>query len=120
MSPYRNSREHLFAELRRLDLVLNLAVARQRRDPVLAGFGEFRGLFISEDEINQLLAGAAARSEELPPADAARTRKLQEAVEQPGRQNAALLEEASESGAELPTTKSPRRFGPSPLRLVVL
>src|SRR5437764_266222 len=77
MSPYRNSREHLFAELRRLDLVLNLAVARQRRDPVLAGFSEFRGLFISEDEINQLLAGAAARSEELALPDDAGTRKLQ-------------------------------------------
>ena len=52
MSAYRNSREHLFEELRRLDLVLNLAVARQRRDPTLAGFNEFRGLFISEDEID--------------------------------------------------------------------
>ena len=49
MSASRNSREHLFEELRRLDLVLNLAVARQRRDPTLAGFNEFRGLFISED-----------------------------------------------------------------------
>jgi SpoVK/Ycf46/Vps4 family AAA+-type ATPase len=58
MSAYRNSREHLFEELRRLDLVLNLAVARQRRDPSLAGFNEFRGLFISEDEIDKLLADA--------------------------------------------------------------
>src|SRR5438270_897702 len=110
MSPYRNSREHLFAELRRLDLVLNLAVARQRRDPVLAGFSEFRGLFISEDEINQLLAGAAARSEELAPPDDAGTRKLQEAVEQTGRQIAALVEEASESGVHLALRNLARLF----------
>src|SRR5205823_8592086 len=110
MSPYRNSREHLFAELRRLDLVLNLAVARQRRDPVLAGFSEFRGLFISEDEINQLLAGAVARSEELAPPDDAGTRKLQEAVEQTGRQIAALVEKASESGAHLALRNLARLF----------
>ena len=110
MSPYRNSREHLFAELRRLDLVLNLAVAWQRRDPVLAGFSEFRGLFISEDEINQLLAGAAARSEELAPPDDAGTRKLQEAVEQTGRQIAALVEKASESGAHLALRNLARLF----------
>ncbi|HEX8140081.1 MAG TPA: AAA family ATPase [Pyrinomonadaceae bacterium] len=54
MSFYQHSHEHLFEELHRLDLLLNLQVARQRRDPAFAGFDEFRGLFISEEEIDRL------------------------------------------------------------------
>jgi SpoVK/Ycf46/Vps4 family AAA+-type ATPase len=54
MSFYQHSHEHLFEELHRLDLLLNLQVARQRRDPAFTGFNEFRGLFISEEEIDQL------------------------------------------------------------------
>jgi AAA+ superfamily predicted ATPase len=101
MSVYRNSREHLFEELRRLDLVLNLGVARQRRDPTLAGFSEFRGLFISEDEIKQLVADSGSRPEELPSQSDAETGKLQEAIEQAGRQIASRVAEASERGAHL-------------------
>ena len=55
MAAYRTSCEHLFEELRRLDLVLNLQVARQRSDPGGPHFNEFRGLFIAEDEIDQLV-----------------------------------------------------------------
>src|ERR1044072_1874449 len=80
MSAYRNSREHLFDELRRLDLVLNLAVARQRRDPTLVGFNEFRGLFISEDEIDRLLAGADGRAAEPAPQDDAEGEKIDDPV----------------------------------------
>jgi SpoVK/Ycf46/Vps4 family AAA+-type ATPase len=56
MECYTNSREHLFDELHRIDLMLNAQVARQRRDPAFAGFNEFRGLFISEEEIDVMLA----------------------------------------------------------------
>jgi hypothetical protein len=57
MTGYRDSREHLFDELRRIDLLLNAQVARQRRAPAFAGFNEFRGLFISETEIDAALNG---------------------------------------------------------------
>lgn len=50
--PYLDGQEHLFEELRRLDLMLNLRVSRQRHDPAFAGFNEFRGLFIAEDEVD--------------------------------------------------------------------
>ena len=58
-----NSREHVFEELRRLDLMLNLQVARQRHDPAYAGFNEFRGLFISEEEIDRMSAIKSHKSE---------------------------------------------------------
>jgi len=52
---YRTSCEHLFAEMRRLDLLLNQQIVRQRSDPSGLRFNEFRGLFIAEDEIDQLV-----------------------------------------------------------------
>ncbi len=57
MAAYQISREHLFEELRRLDLVLNLQIARQRGDARRPTFNDFRGLFIAEDEIDQLVDG---------------------------------------------------------------
>ena len=108
MSAYRNSREHLFEELRRLDLVLNLAVARQRRDPTLAGFNEFRGLFISEDEIDSLLAGGRAAGPASP--DDAEALKLEEAVERAGQRTAALVAESSRRGVSLALERLARLF----------
>jgi SpoVK/Ycf46/Vps4 family AAA+-type ATPase len=110
MSAYRNSREHLYEELRRLDLALNLAVARQRRDPTLAGFSEFRGLFISEDEIDKLLAGAGGRPAESESQDDAEVEKLREAVERAGQRIAALVSEAAEQGVSLALERLTRLF----------
>lgn len=61
MPAYRTSREHLFEELRRLDLVLNLQIARQRSDPTGERFHDFCGLFIAEDEIDRLVEGKKAQ-----------------------------------------------------------
>ena len=55
MQGYRDSQEHVFDELRRIDLLLNAQIIRQRCDPIHAGFNEFRGLFLSEEEIDLLL-----------------------------------------------------------------
>jgi SpoVK/Ycf46/Vps4 family AAA+-type ATPase len=60
MPAYRTSREHLFEELHRLDLVLNLQIARQRSDPTGERFHDFSGLFIAEDEIDRLVDGKKA------------------------------------------------------------
>ena len=53
--PYSDSTEHLFAELKRLDLMLRRAVlvARQTRSADVPD--EFRGLVISEDNVNHIL-----------------------------------------------------------------
>ena len=110
MSAYRNSREHLYEELRRLDLVLNLAVARQRRDPTLAGFSEFRGLFISEEEIDRLLAGGGGRAAERAPAQDEEAARLREAAERAGQRVAALVAGAAERGVHLALEKLARLF----------
>jgi SpoVK/Ycf46/Vps4 family AAA+-type ATPase len=60
MQGYRNSREHVFDALHRLDLLLNVHIARQRRDPLYANFDQFRGVFISEEEIDQLTGNKPA------------------------------------------------------------
>ncbi|HTB15618.1 MAG TPA: ATP-binding protein [Bryobacteraceae bacterium] len=54
MEPYRDSVEHLTDELKRVDLMIRraLAIARDRHAP---GGDEFRGLVISEPEIESLL-----------------------------------------------------------------
>src|SRR5262245_33668587 len=54
MQGYRNSQEHLFDELHCLDMLLNVHIARQRRDPLYTNFDQFRGVCISEEEIDQL------------------------------------------------------------------
>jgi SpoVK/Ycf46/Vps4 family AAA+-type ATPase len=108
MTAYRNSREHLFEELRRLDLVLNLAVARQRRDPTLAGFNEFRGLFISEDEIDGLLSNGRAAGQ-APDGDD-EVAKLEEAVERAAERTAALVAEAAAQGVSLALERLARLF----------
>jgi DNA polymerase III delta prime subunit len=48
---------HLFSELKRLDLLLGARVERLRLDPVNAGYNQFRGLFLSDEEIDALLPG---------------------------------------------------------------
>lgn len=70
MQGYRNSLEHIGDELRRLDLMLHVQVMRRRHDPAYANFNEFRGLFISDEEIDLMIGrerenpeSAAARGE---------------------------------------------------------
>jgi SpoVK/Ycf46/Vps4 family AAA+-type ATPase len=53
MEPYTNSLEHLLAHLERIDLFIQQQVTRARE--IFAKDAEFRGLFISDDEINAIL-----------------------------------------------------------------
>ncbi|TET13156.1 MAG: ATP-binding protein [Dehalococcoidia bacterium] len=63
MSRFENSLEHLLAELERIDLQLRLQVFRMRERYGQPGSDEFRGLYISEEEIDALVASSAAREE---------------------------------------------------------
>jgi hypothetical protein len=56
MEPYRDSLEHLTDELRRIDLFIRRAMLIARFEPADAA-QEFRGLVISEQEIDDLLGG---------------------------------------------------------------
>jgi hypothetical protein len=65
-------RDHLLAALDRLDALLRLEVARRRCDPSAVEFNEYRGLYVSEEEIRQF-CGEEARTDGRaadPPGDA--------------------------------------------------
>lgn len=55
MEAYRNSTEHLFDHLQELDLRLNVLIEQQRRDPTFVNFNEYRGVFLTEEEIDKIL-----------------------------------------------------------------
>ena len=54
-NPYSGSMEHLFAELKRLDLMLRRAVLIARQTRAADVPDEFRGLVISEDNVSHIL-----------------------------------------------------------------
>ena len=55
MAAYRNSLEHLRDELRRLDVLLQRAVAGVRGRRRSDATAEFRGLYISDQEVTELM-----------------------------------------------------------------
>ncbi|HEX5717858.1 MAG TPA: hypothetical protein VF179_16995, partial [Thermoanaerobaculia bacterium] len=57
MEPYKSSLEHVLAELERIDLLIRVQVARARG--TLQDQGELQGLYISEQELDALLAEPA-------------------------------------------------------------
>jgi hypothetical protein len=63
-APFQDSREHLSAELARIDLLIQCEIWRWRQKGAPAG-DEFRGLYISEDEIDAILNGIYVGSPEL-------------------------------------------------------
>ncbi len=56
MSEFEKGLDYLMAELRRIDLRLRLQVARQRQRNATSLDDQFRGLFISEEEIESLVS----------------------------------------------------------------
>src|SRR5262252_607139 len=113
MPIYRNSREHLFAELQRLDLILNQQVVRLRSDPDHLGFDQFRGLFIAEEEIDQVLA----ESRQSAPADQqneARLNALAEAIERAEQTITQNVADSFQHGAMLSLPKLAGLFQLSP------
>ena len=60
MQAYQNSREHLFDALLLLYLRLKSRVERERAEQAQGGYNEYRGLVLSEQEIEALLQSLAA------------------------------------------------------------
>jgi len=119
MPAYRNSLEHLFAELRRLDLILNLHVTEQRSDVSATAFNEFRGLFIAEDEIDELIRVPAPP----PSADELTTRTLaalREAIARAERTITESVNESMKAGIDLALPRLARFFELSPFDIDAL
>jgi hypothetical protein len=67
VSPFATSREHLSAKLARLDLVIQREVWRWRQmnSPQPQSGDEFRGLYVSESEVDAILSGVYPGSVEV-------------------------------------------------------
>ena len=65
VEPFEGSRQHLYAELRRLDLLIQREVWRWRQmnSPNPKSGDEFRGLYVSEAEVDAILHGVYPGSE---------------------------------------------------------
>ncbi|RPJ61098.1 MAG: ATP-binding protein [Acidobacteria bacterium] len=113
MKIYQESREHLFDELRRLDLLLNLHAARQRIDPGRADFNQFRGLFISEEEID-LLLGAKRSGKVALPKDAAESRATERRMRRLQLRIRARVAASLRAGVRLSLPRLARLFRLSP------
>jgi SpoVK/Ycf46/Vps4 family AAA+-type ATPase len=57
---FEDSLEHLLAELERMDLKVRLQVSRMRPPPAGSAKGELRGLLISEEDMDDILATTAS------------------------------------------------------------
>ena len=61
---YKNNIEHLFEELDRIDLIVRLGL-NQFRNKQQGSMNEFRGLYISEEEVNAILQIPTSKSIEI-------------------------------------------------------
>jgi SpoVK/Ycf46/Vps4 family AAA+-type ATPase len=106
-SPFASSREHLLAELERVDLLIAAEVARARR--LHADDEQFRGLYISEAEVDALLRQPAGQ-----PRWAATRPAVAEhgpALEELGRRNRSRRDESVRRGVELRLARLQQHFG---------
>jgi SpoVK/Ycf46/Vps4 family AAA+-type ATPase len=73
VKPFENSRDHLLAELRHLDLLIQREVLRSRQDSPRTQEEILRGVFISDQEVDRLLGGGFKNrsSNETPQAEGA-------------------------------------------------
>jgi AAA+ superfamily predicted ATPase len=106
-SAFASSRHHLLAELERIDLLIAAEVARARR--LHASDEQFRGLYISEEEVDALLkrpvgqprwAGATAGGGEPRPA-----------LDEIGRLNRSRRDQSLRRGIELRLDRLQHHFG---------
>jgi len=111
-----SSREHLEAALRRLGKVLRLGLARRRWDAEASGFNEFRGLVITDEEIENLW-----RAGEAPPAASeAEVAALRAELEAAEKELAEGTARALAAGVRLPLVELARRFDLAPFDLDAL
>jgi SpoVK/Ycf46/Vps4 family AAA+-type ATPase len=120
MQGYHTGRQHLFEELYRLDLRLNVQIARQRRNPASANFDEFRGLFISEDDIDLILGHSQGEQTHQVAEDEPEMQRLEAAIEGCEQQIAARTAPALEQGVHLPLRRLAELFNLTPFDIEAL
>jgi SpoVK/Ycf46/Vps4 family AAA+-type ATPase len=113
MEPYSTSLEHVLAELERIDLLIRAQAERARQ--AAAEEGELQGLYISEEEVDALLAGPAGmpRWAAVPPRPDVEEALAHVAAEIAARKTAS-------AGVQLRLDELARRFALTPFDVDVL
>lgn len=120
MQNYQNSQDHLIEELERLDLIINLQILRQRYDPAYTGFNEFRGMFISEQEIDVILKKDTINSDKDSKQAASEIQKVLSAIEHVEKQIASHVTHALKHDIYLPFVYLAKVFHLTPFDLDAL
>ena len=122
MEPYKNSFEHLREELARLDLLLQRALLVARRSDSAQTADEFRGLVISEPEIDALVQAPDFFGERWRRQDAVRDElaAIDQKLENMGRDIDARRKLSEEARQWLALPALARRFNLSPAEVDVL
>jgi len=121
MEPYSTSLEHVLAELERIDLLIRAQAERARQ--VAAEEGELQGLYISEQEVDDLLAGPAGmpRWAAVPPRPDVEEALAHVAAEIAARKTASAgVGSGTGSGTGLRLDELARRFALTPFDVDVL
>ncbi len=112
MTPYASNWEHLADELRRLDLLLERAIAAGRAARSADPFEQLRGLVVTDEEVAALLAGDATAEGEAAPDRQASDERLA-AVEQ-------AIAARTAAGGDLALPRLVHRFQLTPFERQVL
>ena len=108
MNTFADPIEHLQAELERLDLLLHLQILRLRAAHQLS-MDEFRGLYISDQQVDNLINQAAGQENTIP--------SIEELTE---RAEALRQENQERLGGDLPWQQVAQEFGLSPFEQDIL
>jgi SpoVK/Ycf46/Vps4 family AAA+-type ATPase len=109
MEPYAHSSDHLLAELERIDLLIRSRIAHLRR--VQSEDEHFRGLYISEQEVDALLARPLGEPQWLHGPDAEQLTDVDVALRELARSIACRRAASAECGIDLRLDRLARTFG---------
>lgn len=117
---FENSRDHLLAHLNRIELKLRLQVVKSRQKSVLASAEKFRGLYISEKEIDTIIGSPPLAREDTSLAGDDSARALSDALGQLESSIIAREMASRQAGRVLRLNELERLFGLSPFDIDAL
>jgi SpoVK/Ycf46/Vps4 family AAA+-type ATPase len=115
---YTSSLQHILAELERIDLLVRVQVWRARQAQSIDG--EFQGLYISEQEVDDLLAGSAGLPRWATAPTAQALAEVQATLDQMADQIARLKAKSARQGVTLRLDELARLFQLTPFDIDVL
>lgn len=120
--PFRDSIEHILAEMKRLDLLLGRAVLVARHSRSTDTPDEFRGLVITEENVDRILDSVDFLGDiwKLDPAQASEAERIDEELENRQKLIRARMEDSAQAGERLALPYLAATCGLSPAEVDVL